>query len=295
MPYKNPEDRKRWLAEHPQADYLRAWRRGERKRHKPKLKEPAHERTQPHERTLKEPIERPRVLSPVEEPKPASTLPKAIYTTPPPLTKTHRFEIRTRLKRPVSPTSLQHASVRSRGKGGRIQYAEVRLENSTVEIFSQSARIYSTNELLGLDRERVEGMKKALKVACSFRGAEPEPEEKWHVGEFSHTTMEDKSLDEVLRPLALQEVGDDNYHLFADDGSHPGKVESAGKENWTGTNLLYHVLFELPVENARQIAVFGEYIKQHFAVLGGIQAGIGELTSVVKELRDAIKELKEAR
>lgn len=262
-----------------QREYMRSYRRGERKNTRPRVRPPVRPPVRPH----------------VEEPKPASTLPKAIYTTPPALTKTHRFEIRTRLKRPVSPISLKHVVVRSRGKGGRIRYAEVRLENSTVEIFSQSARIYSTNELLGLDKERVEGMKKALKQACSFRGAEPEPEESWKVGEFSHTTMEDKSLDEVLRPLALQEAGDEDYHLFADDGSHPGKVESAGKENWTGTNLLYHVLFELPIENAKQIAVFGEYIKQHFAVLNGIQSGIGELTSVVRELRDAIKELKEAR
>lgn len=224
------------------------------------------------------------IPAPSEAPKTPHVDPKAIYIQPLPLTRTHRFEITAPLATPTSPALLSNVTVRHRGNGGRIVYAEVKLEHSVIEIHRRKVRIYSTRELEGLDEAHINGMKDALKAACRFRGLTIAKEADWKVGEWSHTTMEDKALNEALAPLGIKGVGDNNYNIFKDDGSHPDQVETAGKENWTGTNLLYHVLFRLPIENAEAFRKYGENIEQHLSVLTKMGDGIDRLTAAVGKL-----------
>lgn len=270
MPFKDPEERKAW-----QRAYMRAYRKGECN-------------TLPTE--ARKPRVRPVNPASVETQNSAPALPKAVYSTLPPLTNTHRFEIWAKTVKPVSPTLLSHARVCQKGRGGRIAYAEVKLESSVIEIYSHAAKIRPIGELEGLDLERVETLKIALKRACSLRGVELQPEDSWRVGEYSHSTMENPELNDALRGLAVQNVGDDNYAIIADDGSHPGKDETTGKENWTGTNLLYRVLFELPVENAKSMETLEtrvEALQQGLADLRQIQAPL--LSSLVRDRSDLIK------
>lgn len=288
MPFKDKEKLKEW-----KRNYMQAYRKGER-------------RTRKIRRTLRRTIREKNVepnVEPCVEPslvtqKTVTERPKVIESTPSPfsppaLTKTHRFEIRAKPTHKVQVKGIEHAVVKSKGRDGRIEYAEIFLPNSVIELYANCAKIYPTDELVGLGEERIAGMKNVLKRACEARGIILEQESKWAVGEYSHTTMEDKGLNDALTPLALVHTGDEDWNMFKDDGSHPGKVESAGKENWAGTNLLYKVLFELPIENAKQISVFSEQIKLHMEVLRETRDVQKEQAKVAKEMNKTLIKIQE--
>jgi hypothetical protein len=215
--------------------------------------------------------------------------PKAINQTPKLIT-THRFEIRAKTTRVISPTSLPNVQVAARGAGKRIKYGLVDMPSCFIEYHKESVALIlkRDHEIINADPAKIEELRRILLNACTARHVEL-TQETIKPGLWSHTVMEDDGLNEFFKPLAVAQWGDQDLHFF-EDNSHTGKVEMGGKRSYDAAENLRFMLLEFP----KSFHNYNENIVKHLAVLDKIGVGLEEQRGVQADQRGAIQELVKA-